>query len=341
MTIAFDDLYPGQIFTFGAYPVTSGEIIEFARQFDPQPFHLDEAAAKASPLGGLAASGWHTCAMAMRLAYDGFLKDTLGLGAPGIEETRWLAPVRPGMVLGGRWKVTWTRASQSRPEIGLAGMEAEIFDQTGAIVMTQRHTNLFARRDPSAPLPAPQGTPAARKPPAPEPPALDGEEANRSRFASFLEDVQIGARMPIGSHKFTRAETIDFARRYDPQPFHLDDAAAAASHFGKLSASGWHTASIAMRLGVDTRARIRAENEARGQPSADLGPSPGFRDLHWFRPVFAGDTIAYESTAMGTRASSRPGWGMLLSRVIGVNQEGVRVFETHGASMTRMRQEPA
>lgn len=338
MTTAFEDLHAGQQFRFGAYEVTEREIVEFAREFDPQPFHLDKAAASKSLLGGVAASGWHTCAMTMRMAYDGFLADSTGVGAPGLDDVRWLRPVRPGMILGVQWTLTSLRVSKSRPELGLVGVATEVSDQTGAVVMTQRHTNLFERRDPKAPVPEPRGeAQLQRREPAPEPPRLEGDEANRSRFATWYEDALIGARLSLGSHTFTRAETTRFARRYDPQPFHLDDAAAAASHFGKLSASGWHTAAIYMRLHVDTRERIRADNAARGLPLAASGPSPGFRDLNWFRPVFVGDTISYESAVAAKRPASRKGWGLVSGRVQGHNQDGVKVFESFGASMLPMR----
>lgn len=338
MPMAFEDLHAGQRLRFGAYPVTESEIIEFATEFDPQPFHLDSEAAKHSLLGGLAASGWHTCCMAMRMAYDGFLRDSTGVGAPGIEEVRWMKPVRAGMILTTQWTVNSLRVSKSRPELGLAGIFAEVSDQSGLVVMTQRHTNLFERRGPEAPIPEPQGArqPQRREAP-PEPPRLESAEANRSRFATWYEDTQIGARLSLGSHRFTREEIMRFARKYDPQPFHLDDSAAAASHFGKLSASGWHTASKYMRLYIDTRERIRAENLARGLPPATNGPSPGFNDLNWFRPVFVDDTIAYETTVTRKRLSSRAGWGFVTSRVHGTNQNGVKVFESSGASMIPMR----
>ena len=337
MTIAFEDLSPGMTFAFGACRVTEEEILEYARQFDPQPFHLDAEAAKKSLLGGLAASGWHTCAMTMRMLYDGFLRDTTGIGAPGIDECRWRHPVRPGMVLGVRIKVVATRVSQSRPELGLVGMEMEVHDQTGLVVLAQKHTNLFLRRDPAAPLPAPQGAPVARRDPPPEPPALEGVEANRTRFAGCYEDVLVGSRVETGARHFTREETMAFARKYDPQPFHLEDAAAEASHFGRLSASGWHTAAVCMGQYVRARQKIRDEDAAAGRPVNVNGPSPGFRNLNWFRPVFPGDTISFDSTAIGKRLSSRAGWGLVLSRSRGFSQDGVKVFETFGANMTPLR----
>ena len=338
MTIAFEDLRAGMKLAYGAYAVTETEIIEFATEFDPQPFHLDAEAARKSLLGGLAASGWHTCAMVMRMQYDGFLCKTTGIGAPGIDEVRWLKPVRPGMVLGVRQLVSALRVSKSRPDLGLVTLETEVHDQTGLVVMTQRHTNLFARRDPVAPIPEPQGAALAeRQPPPPEPPRLDDDAVNRSRFAAFYGDVIVGARLSLGAYRFTRDETTRFARRYDPQPFHLDDAAAAASHFGRLSASGWHTAAVYMKLYVATRERIHRENLEKGLAAAPNGPSPGIRNLNWYKPVFVDDVITYETTVMGKRRASKVGWGHVLSRVTGVNQEGVKVYESFGASMTPLR----
>lgn len=337
MTLAFEDFHAGQTFTFGASPVTAESIVEFARQFDPQPFHLDAEAAKRSLLGGLSASGWHTCAMMMRMLYDGFLCNTTGSGAPGIDEVRWLKPVRPGMTLGMRVTMASLRVSKTRPDLGFVSMDGVVHDAAGDAVMTSRHTNMFARRNPAAPIPAPQGAALERKAAAPEPVELRDGPAALTRFSAYYEDALIGATLPLGSHPFTREETTGFARLYDPQPFHLDDAAAAATHFGRLSASGWHTAAVCMRLTVETRDRIRAQNAAPGDAAAPQGPSPGFRDLSWLRPVFAGDTITYDSTIVAKRPASRPGWGIVNARARGFNQDGAKVFEYTGAALTPMR----
>ena len=338
MTLAFEDFHVGQQFRFGEKRVTEEEIIAFARAFDPQPFHLDREAAAKSLLGGLAASGWHTCAMTMRMVVDGFLRETTGVGAPGIEECRWLKPVRPGAVLTVCWTIKSLRVSASRPELGLAGIDADVIDKTsGETVMTQRHINLFARREPRAPIPEAKGEIWPRTAPPAEPPPPDDRDANRTRFGAAYEDTIVGARLDLGAHTFTRDEIMDFARRFDPQPFHLDEAAAAKTHFGKLSASGWHTASICMKLYIEGRDRLRAEAAARGEPWFPNGPSPGFRNLAWLRPVFVGDTITYDTTAMGKRPIARPGWGLVLSRARGFNQDGVKVYESHGASTVPMR----
>ena len=139
----------------------------------------------------------------------------------------------------------------------------------------------------------------------------------------FYEDIVIGAPTALGSHTFTAEEIKGYARRFDPQPFHLDEAAAERSHFGALCASGWHTMAVWMRLMVDTHQRLAAEKAARGDPVPQLGPSPGFRELRWLKPVYAGDTVSYSSAAIDKRPSvNRPQWGVISVRTTGHNQAG-------------------
>src|SRR4051812_46542778 len=115
----FEDFHTGQTYDYGAYRVTREEIVAFAKEFDPQPQHLDEEAARKTLLGKLCASGWHTCAMLMRMNVDGMLGHSAGLGAPGIDEVKWIKPVLPGDVLSTRAVIGRTRASASRPDMGL------------------------------------------------------------------------------------------------------------------------------------------------------------------------------------------------------------------------------
>jgi acyl dehydratase len=143
----------------------------------------------------------------------------------------------------------------------------------------------------------------------------------------FFDDIAIGERFELGRHTFSADAIKAFARRFDPQAFHLDEAAAARSHFGALCASGWHTASVWMRLMVDYQRREDAALRARGEPVATLGPSPGFRELKWLKPVYVGDTISYATEVLETRTSnSRPEWGIMTIRNTGVNQKGEPVI---------------
>jgi acyl dehydratase len=143
----------------------------------------------------------------------------------------------------------------------------------------------------------------------------------------FWEDVVVGDRAELGRHTFTADDIKSFARRFDPQPFHIDEEAAKRSHFGALCASGWHTAATWMRLMVEHEKRDDEARRARGEPVAVLGPSPGFRALKWLKPVYVGDTIAYATEVVEKRASnSRPEWGLISIRNSGVNQRGEPVI---------------
>jgi acyl dehydratase len=143
----------------------------------------------------------------------------------------------------------------------------------------------------------------------------------------FFEDMAVGDVAEIGQHTFTTEEIKAFAARFDPQPFHLDEAAAAHSLFGALCASGWHTACLWMRLATDYRRLEDEARRARGEPVATLGVSPGFRDLRWPNPVYPGDTVTYATEVVELRTSaSRPDWGIMAARNTGTNQRGEPVL---------------
>jgi acyl dehydratase len=143
----------------------------------------------------------------------------------------------------------------------------------------------------------------------------------------FFEDLQVGLRRELGSYAFTAENIVAFAKQFDPQPFHLDEEAGRRSLFGGLAASGWHIASACMRLLVLERQQEAAAEAARGEAVAVWGPSPGFRDLRWHKPVLAGDTISYANEIASLRASdSRPEWGIVQARNTGTNQRGDLVF---------------
>jgi acyl dehydratase len=143
----------------------------------------------------------------------------------------------------------------------------------------------------------------------------------------FFEDLKVGDIVTVGRHAFTADEIKAFARRFDPQLFHVDEAAAEKSHFGALCASGWHSAAVWMRLMVDQR---RGEAEAalsRGEKVPALGPALGLRDLKWLKPVYVGDVIDYKSEITELRTSnSRPGTGLMTILSSGVNQKGETVI---------------
>ena len=142
----FEDFKSGAVETFGPRLVTREEILAFAAEFDPQPMHLDEDAGRGSLLGGLAASGWHTCCLMMRMAADGFVLDSSSMGAPGVEEVKWLKPLRPDAQISLRTTVLDTRASASRPEMGFVKTLFEVLDGRGDVLMALTTSMIMGRR---------------------------------------------------------------------------------------------------------------------------------------------------------------------------------------------------
>ena len=157
------------------------------------------------------------------------------MGAPGVDEVRWLLPIRPDDELTLRATVLDTRTSKSRPDMGFVRFEFELFNAGGERVMTLTTSLMLGRR------------------------------GGAGRVMKFWEDIAVGERAELGRHTFTADDIKAFARRFDPQPFHLDEAAAARSHFGALCASGWHTASVWMRLMVEHQRREDEARRARGE----------------------------------------------------------------------------
>jgi acyl dehydratase len=142
----FEDYLPGAVFEYGAIRVTESEIIEFARRFDPQYIHVDRDRAAQGPFRGLIASGWHTAAMMMRLIVDNFLPLSASLGSPGIDELRWLRPVRPGDVLSVRLSILEATRSRSKPDRGVVRTLCEVLNQDREVVMSLKAMNIIACR---------------------------------------------------------------------------------------------------------------------------------------------------------------------------------------------------
>lgn len=158
-------------------------------------------------------------------------------------------------------------------------------------------------------------------------------------MSRFFEDLQIGEETDLGSHLFTTEAIKAFAAKFDPQPFHLDEAAAEASIFGGLAASGWHTASVWMKLMVAYEMAETARMLAAGERPARFGPSPGFRKLRWIKPVRPGDRIRYLTRIAGRQDwPKRPAWGLVITENEGRNDAGELVFSFVGQVLIERRQ---
>ncbi len=333
--IHLEDIEIGRQVAFGRYEVTKDDIVTYAQAFDPQPIHLDEEAARKSMVGGLCASGFHSCAMLMRMIADDFLAHGTSLGSPGIAEVKWMKPVRPGDVLSARFVCPQKRALASRPGVGLARLQHEMLNQKGEVVMSWDSSQLMRVRAPADEAASPPGSSGA----APRFVSLwetPGSEPDRT--SNYFDDRRVGDTYSLGQHTFARDEIMDFARRFDPQPFHLDEAAAARSLFGKLSASGWHTTAIWIRQYVHFRQAIERDMRAEGLRPAEYGPSPGFRDLRWLKPVYPGDTIEYRGRIEAMSDwRSRPDRGLIETENQGRNQHGEIVFAIRGRILAEKR----
>jgi acyl dehydratase len=147
-SLFWEDFVESSVAEYGPRLVTREEIVAFAAEFDPQPMHLDEVAARDTMLGGLAASGWHTCALLMRMIVDGFVGRSASMGSPGVEEVKWLRPVRPGDHLTVRATVLETRASSRRPDRGTVTFRFEVLNSSGDVLMTLVSALMLRRRPP-------------------------------------------------------------------------------------------------------------------------------------------------------------------------------------------------
>ncbi len=156
----------------------------------------------------------------------------------------------------------------------------------------------------------------------------------------YFDDIRVGDVLMTGRHTFHADDIKAFATRFDPQLFHVDEEAAAQSHFGALCASGWHTAVVWMRLMVDHRRALAEAARARGEPVAATGPALGFRDLKWLKPVYVGDTIEYQTKVTELRLSnSRPGSGLMTILTTGVNQNREPVISFVSTTFVERRPE--
>jgi acyl dehydratase len=312
MTVAaFEDFQPGETRSYGDYEFTAPEMIAFAQVYDAQPFHLDDEAAKNMIFGGLSASGWHTCSALMRMTVDGWLRQTTCLAGIGVEENRWLAPVRPGDRLSAQTVTLEKVDLRSRPEAGIVKFATSLRNQTGQEVLAQKNSILFGRRErlaEQAPL-AKSSKPAQNKP---------AELARIDDPLAALPDdyarARVGAYADLGATHFSADFIKSYAEKFDPLPFHTDEEAGKAHLLGAMSAAGWQTASCWMRQFIALR------HKAAGVGETPSLASPGFSDLVWRKPVLVGDTIAFSTQIVAKRATSKPGVGLVQSRNLGFNQ---------------------
>jgi acyl dehydratase len=154
----------------------------------------------------------------------------------------------------------------------------------------------------------------------------------------YMEEIELGKRVALGQYAFTAENMKAYARQFEPIAFHLDASAGRASIYGAMTAAGLHVACGWMACFVDTNTKARAVLQQAGKILPEIGPSPGFQNMRWLKPVFAGDVLRYYTTATHKRPlASRPGWGIVEGHHVGVNQRGDIVFSFDGAVLTACR----
>ena len=320
--ITFEDFALGETRTYGAYRFTEEAIVAFAAEYDAQTFHMDAELAKHTLLGGLAASGWHTCSALMRMMVDDWLGASACRAGSGIEDNRWLAPVRPGDILSATTATLDKTDLRSRLDAGIVRYETILRNQDGIEVMRQTGSTLFARREP---LKAPPSPAAPRRAAAPEPlPRID------DRFAALPDSygrAQIGAYADLGEKTFSAAYIRAYAEEFDPFPFHMDEAEGKEHVLGAMSAAGLQTACCWMRQFI----ALRREAAGGEVPSR---ASPGFANLVWRKPVLVGDCIRFSTQVIAKRPTSKPGLGLVQSLNRAVNQRGELVMDFTAAVIT-------
>jgi acyl dehydratase len=216
-------------------------------------------------------------------------------------------------------------------------MRFELVTQNGDSVVSALTNQLMRRRHPGKAIAADR--PA--KPETPTPATLWDEpaETDISKLGNFYEDIRVGECRDLGGHTFGHDEIIKFATQFDPQPFHLDEEAGKRSLFGGLSASGWHTAAIFIRQVVRARQKHEAALQSAGHTLAVWGPSPGFRNLAWLRPVLKGDRIEFRNKVIEKRElKSRPKRGLVATQAEGRNQHGQIVYKFTSQMFVERRQ---
>jgi acyl dehydratase len=285
----------------------------------------------------------------MRLSVEANRRaEGVAVGSPGIDSCRWLKPVRSGDTLAATTEVLETWPSRSKP-FGFVRRRVDVTNQRSETVMALVGISMYARRDPTvltggsrggsrpAATPVPgrdQAAGARERPPEARPAPATGASPARAGSAAaglYFEDVRVGDTMRFGRYAVTKEEIVEFARQFDPQPFHLDEVAARRSLFGGLVASGWHTGAMFIRMVCDHMA-----------PRLRTWGALGFDDLRWLRPVRPGDVLSVESVVGAKRESqSRRDRGTveIASRVL--NQAGEPVMSLVSLVISQRRPDAA
>lgn len=318
--LTFEDFPTGKVFPEEVVKVNRDEMVAFAQRFDPQPFHIREDFEKNASSQHLIASGWFTLSLLVRIYALKYFFNSSIYGGLGMSELRWMAPVYPGDSLTIRVRILEARLAQSKPGFGIITLQAEIRNQKEEQVFSNESSVLMACRDVKI---------ESKRRFFPNDPDWKEPVCDKILPATYIDDVPIGKKFIIGVHKFSEEDIVDYAKLYDPQPFHIDREAAKNTFFGGLCSSGILTAALWTTFSVRYNQEAMEKAAKMGlNPPPRFGVSPGFKNLNWYYPVFVGDTLVYKTEILAKRHSkSIPGWGLLTLKASAENQHGQKVID--------------
>lgn len=311
----FEDLAVGESFDLGSRTAIEDEALGFAREFDPQPFHLSSLAAERSMLGGLATSGWYTAAMLSRMLWNKWLRHVNGAGSSGAAKHAWSRPLYVGGTMYAQGTVTAMRESKTMPGVGFVEIALNARLGNNRKFCTARWTIMVHRRaGPKPDFAERQRLYRTRK--------HDGirSMADARAFGRdmlYLDLCRMGYPVFLGEVSASAEQMIRFSRAYNPQPFLTSEKAANKSHFGGLAASGWHSCGLVMRTYVDSRLRAldSLSEEERSTAAVSGGIGVEFENLRFINPVRANETMAAYITPLERRKSRlRQRWDKLYMR---------------------------
>lgn len=314
MQRCWEDLEEGETVQLGTATLSREEIVAFASEFDPQPFHLDDAAARATLLGGQAASGWHTCIVANRLVEAALADHGLALTTSVADDIRWRKPVRPGDAISGRVVIGAKAPCACRGDRGTCRVFVSIVNQHGEVVATWHFDCLVTRRFPAT---IAVGDACQRR-------VARMTRVSRVRgdhAIKFFDDVNVGDEIDLGSYCFSSERVAGFDDRYGHAQCMAWDAHRPDNHVNE-----WHVVSAWMHC-IVRYYRLHSEQlRRRGGVFPLLGPAAGVKHLRWQAPVRSGEVISYSTWAeRKLEIASRDDWGLLVAGAEGVNASGERV----------------
>ncbi len=319
----YEDLSVGESIDLGCRTAAGDEALEFAREFDPQPFHLDCRAAGSSLMGGLIASGWYTAAMLSRMLWDNWFRFVKGAGSLGVTKHVWIRPLYVGDTMYGKCTIKAMQESRTMPGVGLVDLELKATSSANRIICAARWTVMVHKRAGSKPSFENMRRPFGAQNCIDRQSLTDAGALGREML--YLNLCKMNRTLLLGEVSASTEQMIRFSRSYNPQPFLIDEKLAEESHFGRLVASGWHSCALVMRAYVDSRLRaLDSLPEAERSYAVDSGGiGVGIEALRWISPVHANEKLAACITPLERRPGRmRQGWGKLRMRAELLNGKG-------------------